>query len=88
MKGILTSNELKLIKKKKNFIDEAKNEYYYDLGFSNGEDLLLITAGKAADIMQLDQKYVLGLDYIDKKLKMRDFVESENIPKKNGSPQK
>lgn len=85
MKGMLYTNELKLVKKKKNFIDESKNEYYYELGFSNNEDLLLLTAGKAADVLQIDQKYLLGLDFIDKKLKMRDFVEAENVPKKTGT---
>lgn len=96
MKGLLKVFNLKLAQKKKVFIDEAKGDYYYNLGFTDGEELLLITAGKKADAMILETRYDLGLDYLDKKLKLRDFEECASasdvaysgLDKKGGKPTK
>ena len=41
MKGLLKTFNLRLVQKKKQFIDEAKGDYYYNLGFTDGEEHLL-----------------------------------------------
>lgn len=72
LKGLLKAEGLKCVQRGKRTIGEA-GDYFYNLCFSTGEDIILITAGKIADKLELDKSYDLGLDFIDKKLKLVDF---------------
>lgn len=72
LKGLLKAEGLKCVQRGKRTIGEA-GDYFYNLCFSTGEDIILITAGKIADKLALDKVYDLGLDFIDKKLKLVDF---------------
>ena len=72
LKGLLKAEGLKCVQRGKRTIGEA-GDYFYNLCFSTGEDIILITAGKFADKLELDKVYDLGLDFIDKKLKLVDF---------------
>lgn len=72
LKGLLKAEGLKCVQRGKRTIGEA-GDYFYNLCFSTGEDIILITAGKIADGLKLDKVYDLGLDFIDKKLKLVDF---------------
>ena len=72
LKGLLKAEGLKCVQRGKRTIGEA-GDYFYNLCFSTGEDIILITAGKIADKLELDKVYDLGLDFIDKKLKLVDF---------------
>lgn len=72
LKGLLKAEGLKCVQRGKRTIGEA-GDYFYNLCFSTGEDIILITAGKIADKLELDKTYDLGLDFIDKKLKLVDF---------------
>lgn len=72
LKGLLKAEGLKCVQCGKRAIGEA-GDYFYNLCFSTGEDIILITAGKIADKLELDKVYDLGLDFIDKKLKLVDF---------------
>lgn len=74
MKGLFYSKELTLVSKKKNLMEEGKS-YYFDLGFTDGEDLIKLTAGVIGDKMEIGHQVQLGVDYLDKKLKIRDFVD-------------
>lgn len=72
LKGLLKAEGLKCVQRGKRTIGEA-GDYFYNLCFSTGEDIILINAGKIADKLELDKSYDLGLDFIDKKLKLVDF---------------
>ena len=72
LKGLLKAEGLKCVQRGNRTIGEA-GDYFYNLCFSTGEDIILITAGKIADKLELDKVYDLGLDFIDKKLKLVDF---------------
>ena len=72
LKGLLKAEGLKCVQRGKRTIGEA-GDYFYNLYFSTGEDIILITAGKIGDKLELDKVYDLGLDFIDKKLKLVDF---------------
>lgn len=74
LKGLLKAEGLKCVQRGKRTIGEA-GDYFYNLCFSTGEDIILITAGKIADKLELDKSYDLGLDFIDKKLKLVDFKQ-------------
>lgn len=73
LKGILHAENLMVISKKKQMIGEA-GDYYYQIGLTTGEDLLVFTGGQKLDIIEVFKKYNFGFDYIDKKLKIVDFV--------------
>lgn len=75
MTGLLHVDNVLLMQKKKNLMEEGKS-YYYNLGFTDGEDVLLITAGALGDTMTVGKKYNLRLDFLDKKLKLRGAEES------------
>lgn len=75
MTGLLHVDNVMLMQKKKNLMEEGKS-YYYNLGFTDGEDVLLITAGQLGDNMVVGKKYNLRLDFLDKKLKLRGQEES------------
>ncbi len=68
-KGLLKANGLTVVQKKKNLIGE-NGDYYYNLTLTNGEDILIITAGKLADELQLMKSYNFGFDFVDKRLKL------------------
>lgn len=72
LKGLLKAEGLMCVQIDKRMIGEA-GDYYYNLGFTTGKDIMLLTAGKVADNLELYKKYDLGLDFIDKKLKIVDF---------------
>lgn len=72
LKGLLKAEGLMCVQIDKRMIGEA-GDYYYNLGFTTGKDIILLTAGKVADNLELFKKYDLGLDFIDKKLKIVDF---------------
>lgn len=72
LKGLLKAEGLMCVQIDKRMIGDA-GDYYYNLGFTTGKDIMLLTAGKIADQLELFKKYDLGLDFIDKKLKIVDF---------------
>lgn len=80
MEGLLFSTGMTLVQKKKNLVGEAKadgtQDYYYNLTITDGEELLSCTSGKVADGMILGQSYILGFNYMDKKLKLVSYRKS------------
>lgn len=72
LKGLLKAVGLMCVQIDKRMIGEA-GDYYYNIAFTTGKDIMLLTAGKIADNLELFKKYDLGLDFIDKKLKIVDF---------------
>lgn len=79
MEGLLFSHGMMLVQKKKTFVGEVKadgtQDYFYNLTVTDGEELLSCTSGKIADDMQLGRGYILGFNYLDKKLKLLSFRE-------------
>lgn len=78
LEGLFKSKGLMLVQKKKTAIGEAKSDgsqdYYYTLSFSDTENLFTCTSGKVGDDLQVMHIYDLGFNYIDKKLKLVDFI--------------
>lgn len=72
LKGLLRADNLMCVQIDKHKIGEA-GDYYYNIAFTTGKDIMLLTAGKIADELELFKRYDLGLDFIDKKLKIVDF---------------
>lgn len=72
LKGLLKAEGLMCVQIDKRMIGEA-GDYFYNVAFTTGKDIMLLTAGKVADNLELYKKYDLGLDFIDKKLKIVDF---------------
>ena len=72
LKGLLKAESLMCVQIDKRMINEA-GDYYYNIAFTTGKDIMLLTAGKVADGLELFKKYDLGLEFIDKKLKIVDF---------------
>lgn len=68
-KGMLQAFNMMCVQKKQNLIGE-NGDYFYNLGFSDGVNLIIVTAGKLADDIDMFKQYNLGFDYIDKKLKL------------------
>lgn len=76
LKGSLTTNgALTLVQKAKK--DMKDGSYWYQLAFTNGVDLMSLTAGTKADDMMLGKSYKLGLSFDNGKLKIVDFIESK-----------
>lgn len=79
MEGQLFSNGMMLVQKKKTLVGGVKadgtQDYFYNLTITDGQDLLSCTSGKVADDMQLGHGYILGFNYLDKKLKLVSFRE-------------
>ena len=73
LKGLLKAENLMCVQIDKRMIGEA-GDYYYNIAFTTGKDIMLLTAGKVADNLELFKKYNLGLDFIDKKLRIVDFM--------------
>lgn len=73
MDGILSGKGLMLVGIDKKEIGDGS--YYYNLAFSNGKEILSLTAGKKADECQIFQKYNLGLNYVGGKLKLADIEQ-------------
>ena len=71
LKGTLKAEGLICCQIDKRQIGEG-DEYYYNVGFTTGKQVLLLTAGKIADKIELLKPYNLGLEYVDKKLKIVD----------------
>lgn len=72
LKGLLRIDGIMCIQIDKKMIGE-NGDYFYNIGFTTGKDVVLLTAGKVADNLELFKKYNLGLDYVDRKLKIVDF---------------
>lgn len=72
LKGLLKADGLMCVQIDKRLIGDA-GDYYYNIAFTTGKDIMLLTAGKVADGLELFKKYNLGLEFIDKKLKIVDF---------------
>ena len=72
LKGLLKAECLMCVQIDKRMIGDA-GDYYYNIAFTTGKDIMLLTAGKIADNLELFKKYDLGLEFIDKKLKIVDF---------------
>lgn len=72
LKGLLKAEGLMCVQIDQRMIGEA-GDYYYNIAFTTGKDIMLLTAGKIADNLELFKKYNLGLEFIDKKLKIVDF---------------
>lgn len=65
-----------LVQKAKKFIGkEEDGNYYYELAFTTGEELISFTGGVALDDMKLMKWYDLALNYVNGKLKIVDFLE-------------
>lgn len=80
MNGLFKAEGLMLVQKKKNLMrdDQGKedpNNYFYNLGFSNGTEVMLITSGKIGDNLELFKQYNLGLNFNNGKLKLVDYME-------------
>lgn len=79
LKGLFRCNRVTLVQKKRTYIGDKKadgtQDYYYNLSFTNGEDLFSCTCGKFGDELNLNRQYNLGFDYIDKKLKLVSFEQ-------------
>lgn len=71
--GTLKAFDMMLVQKKQNAIGE-NGDYFYNLGFTDGTNMLVLTGGKAWDDLQAFSKYDLGLDYVDKKLKLVNVI--------------
>lgn len=67
--GLLQSFDMSCVQKKKVMIGD-NGDYFYNLAFSNGVDVLLVTGGKFCDDIELFHRYNLGFNFIDKKLKL------------------
>ena len=67
LKGLLKAIGLMCVQIDKRMIGEA-GDYFYNIAFTNGKDIMLLTAGKVAEGVELLKKYNLGLEFIDKKL--------------------
>ena len=72
LNGLLKAESLMCVQIDKRMIGEA-GDYYYNIAFTTVKDIMLLTAGKIADNLELFMKYNLGLEFIDKKLKIVDF---------------
>lgn len=72
LNGLLKADGLMCVQIDKRMIGEA-GDYFYNIAFTTGKDIMLLTAGKVADQLELFKRYDLGLDFIDKKLKIVDF---------------
>lgn len=79
IKGLFVCSGVRLVQKKQTYIGDKKadgtQDYYYNLSFTNGEDLFSCTCGKFGDTLCLNRQYNLGFDYIDKKLKLVSFQQ-------------
>lgn len=78
LKGLLVSSGIMLVQKKMTYIGDTKadgsRDYYYTLSFSDTENLFTCTSGKVGDGLEVMHIYNVGFDYIDKKLKLVDFI--------------
>lgn len=71
MLGLLKLENVMLIGIDKKDMNDGS--YYYNLAFTTGKEVIQLTCGKKADDMVFGKYYNLGLNYIDKKLKLVDF---------------
>lgn len=71
MAGLLKAVGLMLVGIDKK--DTNDGGYYYNLAFSNGKEIIQLTCGKKGDDLVAFKNYNLGLNYVDKKLKLVDF---------------
>lgn len=65
-----------LVQKAKKIIGKVEDgNYYYEVAFTTGEEMIVFTGGVALDDMELFKKYDLALNYVNGKLKIVDFLE-------------
>lgn len=74
--GTLRAFDMMLVQKKQNTIGE-NGDYFYNLGFTDGTNMLVLTGGKAWDSLEVFRKYDLGLDYVDKKLRLVNVIAKQ-----------
>lgn len=72
LKGLLKANSLMVVQLKKNMIGD-NGDYFYNIALSDGVDMIVVTAGKAADGLELLKRYNFGFEFVDKKLKMTSY---------------
>jgi len=69
--SVITNGGLTLVQKAKK--DMKDGSYWYQLAFTDGENLMSLTSGAKADDMKLGTSYILGLNFENGKLKIVDF---------------
>lgn len=76
LEGIMFTDPLMCVQLGKKFIDKEteKGDYYYNLTFSDGQEILSCTCGsQVGDKLSLMSIYRLGLVYQNPKVKIVDF---------------
>ncbi len=76
LEGIMFTEPLMCVQHGKKFLDKesGKGDYYYNLTFSDGQEVLCCTAGAAVgDKLSLMSVYRLGLVYQNPKVKIVDY---------------
>lgn len=76
LEGIMFTDPLMCVQLGKKFIDKesGKGDYYYNLTFSDGQEILSCTCGtQIGDKLSLMSIYRLGLVYQNPKVKIVDF---------------
>lgn len=71
MNGLLKAEKLMLVGIDKKDMNDGS--YYYNLAFTNGKEIIQLTCGRKGDELVCFKSYNLGLNYVDKKLKLVDF---------------
>lgn len=69
--SMVTNGALTLVQKAKK--DMKDGSYWYQLAFTDGENLMSLTGGTKLDDMKLGTSYILGLNFENGKLKIVDF---------------
>ena len=73
--SMITNGALTLVTKAKNMMKDGS--YWYAVAFTDGENLMQLTGGVKLDNMLLGKSYIIGLDFINGKLKIVDFKEAK-----------
>lgn len=76
LEGIMFTDSLMCVQLGKKFIDKesGKGDYYYNVTFSDGQEILSCTCGtQIGDKLSLMSIYRLGLVYQNPKVKIVDF---------------
>lgn len=76
---LISSVPLKLVQKEKVILQNSNNngngeeQFYYNVGVTNGQKIIMCTAGKKVEAMELYADYEMSFNYIGNKLKIVDF---------------
>ena len=74
--GVLLVSKEKVMIKDENGKENPDN-YFYRIGFTNGENVVLLTCGKIGDTMEVFKKYDCGFNFESNKLKLIDYIVAE-----------